>query len=157
MRRERGVLTFLTHNALILRPPLSFFRRFVVDRSGEYRNSFDLKLHGLTPVVDLARVLALDACYLDSSNTFDRLEYAGKHLDGASTIAASAADALRYLHDMRLAHHLNQIEAGEKPDNHINPETLSKTQQKILRAVFSTVQDAQESLSHRYGEHMMRR
>jgi len=157
LRRERGVLTFLTHNALIFRPPLSFFRRFVVDRSGEYRNSFDLKLHGLTPVVDMARVLALDACYLDSSNTFDRLEYAGKHLEGASAIASSAADALRYLHDMRLAHHLNQIEAGDKPDNHINPETLSKTQQQILRAVFSTVQDAQESLSHRYGEHMMRR
>lgn len=157
LRRERGVLTFLTHNALIFRPPLSFFRRFVVDRSGEYRNSFDLKLHGLTPVVDMARVLALDACYLDSSNTFDRLEYAGKYLDGASTIASSAVDALRYLHDMRLAHHLHQIEAGEKPDNHINPETLSKTQQQILRAVFSTVQDAQESLSHRYGEHMMRR
>ena len=155
--RERGVLTFLTHNALTFRPPLSFFRRFVVDRSDEYRNSFDLKLHGLTPLVDMARVLALDACYLDSSNTFDRFEHAGKHLDGASAIAASAADALRYLHDMRLAHHLHQIEAGDKPDNHINPETLSKTQQQILRAVFSTVQDAQESLSHRYGEHMMRR
>jgi len=155
--RERGVLTFLMHNALTFRPPLSFFRRFVVDRSGEYRNSFDLKLHGLTPVVDLARVLALDACYLGSSNTFDRLDYAGKHLDGVSTIAAGTADALRYLHDMRLAHHLNQIEAGEKPDNHINPETLSKTQQQILRAVFSSVQDAQESLSRRYGEHMMRR
>ncbi len=157
LKRERGVLTFLTHNALVFRPPLSFFRRFVVDRSGEYRNSFDLKLHGLTPLVDMARVLALDACYFDSSNTFDRLEYAGKHLDGASTITASATDALRYLHDMRLAHHLNRIEAGESPDNHINPETLSKTQQQILRAVFSTVQDAQESLSHRYGEHMMRR
>jgi CBS domain-containing protein len=157
LRSERGVLTFMTHNALIFRPPLSFFRRFVVDRSGEYRNSFDLKLHGLTPVVDMARVLALDAHYFDSSNTFDRLEHVGGHLDGASTIAASASDALRYLHDMRLAHHLNQIEAGEKPDNHINPETLSKTQQQMLRAVFSTVQDAQESLSHRYGEHMMRR
>lgn len=157
LRHERGLLPFLTHNALANRPPLSFFRRFVVDRSGQYRNTFDVKLHGLMPVVDLARVLALEARFLDSTNTFDRLEHAGRHLPDAAALTASAADAFRYLLDMRLAHHHRLLEAGRKPDDHIDPAALSKTQQKILRAVFSTVQDAQDNLEHRHGAHLMRR
>ncbi len=157
LRHERGMLTFLTHNALANRPPLSFFRRFVVDRSGQYRHTFDLKLHGLTPVIDLARVLGLEGCFLDSSRTLDRLEYAHKHLAGAESIAASTTDAFRYLLDMRLAHHLRLLEAGRKVDDHIDPGALSKTQQQILRVVFTTVQDAQDALANRHGAHMMRR
>jgi len=157
LQHERGFLTFLTHNATANRPPLSFFRRFVVDRSGEYRHTFDLKLHGLMPVVDLARVLALEARFIESTNTFDRLEHAGRRLAGAAEVSASAADAFRYLLDMRFAHHLQLLEAGGKPDDHIDPEALSKTQQQMLRAVFSTVQDAQDNLVHRHGAHLIRR
>jgi CBS domain-containing protein len=157
LRRERGVFAFLTHNALANRPPLSFFRRFVVDRSGEYRNTFDLKLHGLTPVVYLARVLALEAGFLESSHTFARLEHAGKHLDGVAAMADSATDAFRYLLDMRLAHHLRLLVEDQKVNDHIDPATLSKTQQRMLRALFATVQEAQEGLSLRHGAHMMRR
>ena len=157
LRRERGFLAFLTHNALNNRPPLSFFRRFLVDHSGKYGNTFDLKLHGLMPLIDLARVLALEGQFLESTNTFDRLAHAGERLPDARALTANATDAFRYLLDLRMGHHLNLLEAGQKPNNHIDPEKLSKTQQRMLRAVFSTVGDMQESLELRHGAHMMHR
>ncbi|MDP6629612.1 MAG: DUF294 nucleotidyltransferase-like domain-containing protein [Kiritimatiellia bacterium] len=157
LRHERGFLAFLAANALTIRPPISFFRRFLVDHSGEYRNTFDLKLHGIMPLIDLARVPALDVRFLSSSNTFDRLEHAGNALSDVAVLTSSAADAYRYLLDLRLGHQVKLIGRGLKPDNHINPADLTKTQQRMLRAVFSTVRELQESLAHRYGAHMMRR
>ncbi len=156
LRRERGFLAFLAHNALSNRPPLSFFRHFVVDRSGEYRNTFNVKLHGLMPLVDLARLLALEGHFLASTNTFDRLTHAGKRLANAGRLTAGAADAFRYLLDLRLQHHLQLLEEGKTPNDRIDPSRLSKTQQQMLRAVFSTMADMQTSLAHRYGAHLMR-
>ena len=41
--------------------PLSgFFKRLVVEKSGEHKNQLNLKLNGLTPLVDAVRTLALD-------------------------------------------------------------------------------------------------
>ena len=157
LKDERGFLAFLAHNTLNIRPPLSFFRRFVVDHSGEYRNTFDLKLHGLVPLVDLARVLALDGHFLTTTHTLDRLKHAGERFPDAAELAANAIDAFRYLLDMRLGHHLRLLEAGEGPNDHIDPEGMSKTQQNMLRAVFSAVEDMQKTLAHRYGVHMMQR
>ncbi|MDP6525555.1 MAG: putative nucleotidyltransferase substrate binding domain-containing protein [Kiritimatiellia bacterium] len=154
---ERGFLTFLTHNALSHRPPLSFFRRFMVDHSGEFRNTLDLKFHGIMPLVDLARILALEGRFLKSTNTFERLRHAGRELPYAADLAAAGIGAFRYLLDMRLGHQFELLEAGLDPNDHINPDDLSKTQQKILRAVFATIKDMQETLAHRHGEHMMRR
>ena len=155
LKRERGFFAFLTRNAMNTRPPLSFFRRFLVDRSGEYRHTFDVKLHGLTPVVDLARVLALEGAFLGSANTFARLEQVAERLPDVANLARNATDAFRYLLDLRVGHHLQLLEAGLKPNDHIDPESLSKTQQRMLRAVFSTVEDMQRNLAVRYGAHMM--
>ena len=48
-------------------------------------------------------------------------------------------------------HHLRGIERGEKLNNQINPSDLNNTQQNMLKAVFSTVQDVQDALARRFG------
>jgi CBS domain-containing protein len=65
----------LAKNALDNRPPLGFLRQFVVEKSGEHNNGLNLKLRGLTPVVDVARVLALELG-VASTNTLERLKAA---------------------------------------------------------------------------------
>lgn len=156
LRQERGFLAFLAHNAVSNRPPLSFFRHFVVERSGEYRDTFNIKLHGLAPLVDIARILALESGFLASTNTLARFAHAGKHLGDAKELTANAADAFSYLLDLRLRHHLEAVEARTKPNDHIHPASLSKTQQKVLRAVFSAMEEMQVNLTYRYGAQMMR-
>ncbi len=43
------------------KPPLGLFRTFVLERGGEHKHKLDLKLSGTGPIVNAARVFALDA------------------------------------------------------------------------------------------------
>ncbi|AEN72694.1 putative CBS domain and cyclic nucleotide-regulated nucleotidyltransferase [Rhodothermus marinus SG0.5JP17-172] len=156
LQEERGFLPFMMRNALRNRPPLSFFRRFVLDRSGEQRPGFDIKLRGLMPIVDLARILALEAGYLRTTGTLDRLQAAAERIPEVRQTCQNLQEAYRLLTEVRLDHQLRQIEAGQPPDNHIVPEQLSGVQRKMLKIVFSMIQEAQEALAMRYGAHMIR-
>jgi CBS domain-containing protein len=151
LERERLFLPFMVRNALSHRPPLSFFRRFVLDRSGRYRHTFDVKAQGLRPVVDLARAFAMQVLYLDSANTADRLRHVARTLPEMRQTAENALDAYNYLSELRFVHHLEAIERGEEPNNRIDPDRLTRTQQSMLKVVFQTVQDVQSTAAHRYG------
>ncbi len=147
----RRFLPFMVQNALGNRPPLSFFRRFVLERSGEYRHTFNVKRRGLRPLVDAARVLSIQLGYLDSANTEDRLRHIAREIPDFKATAEDALDAYNYLTELRFMHHLRAIERGEKPNNQINPSDLNNTQQNVLKVVFATVQRVQEALARRFG------
>ncbi len=53
--------------------------------------------------------------------------------------------------EFRFRHHLRAIERGEMPENRVDPSTLSRTQQSMLDAVFSTVEGVQDEVANRYG------
>ncbi|HUL20890.1 MAG TPA: DUF294 nucleotidyltransferase-like domain-containing protein, partial [Thermodesulfobacteriota bacterium] len=50
----------MAKTAILHKTPLGFFKRLVVEKSGEHKNKLNLKLNGLTPLVDAIRTLALD-------------------------------------------------------------------------------------------------
>ncbi|WP_395007057.1 DUF294 nucleotidyltransferase-like domain-containing protein, partial [Cypionkella sp.] len=53
---------FVAHmasNSLKHVPPLSLFRGFATIKSGEHRNTLDMKHNGVVPIVDLGRIYAL--------------------------------------------------------------------------------------------------
>ncbi|WP_047866683.1 DUF294 nucleotidyltransferase-like domain-containing protein [Rubrobacter aplysinae] len=151
LAEEQRFLPFLAREALSNRPPLSFFRRFVVERSGEYRHTFNVKRRGLRPLVDSARILSIQLGYLESANTVSRLQNAAQGIPQLSKTMEDALDAYRYLAELRMIHHLAAIEAGEEPTNQINPSRLTNTQQSMLKVVFSTVQEVQDAVARRYG------
>jgi CBS domain-containing protein len=150
MDQSRNLLGMMAQMALANRPPVSFFRRFVVERSGDHRNTFNIRERGIIPTVDAARVLALELRYFESTNTFDRLRHAQATIPEMSKTIADAIDAYRYLLDFRLERQLRAVESGEAPDNQIDPLSLSKEQQGLLRAVFATVNELQDQLARRF-------
>jgi signal-transduction protein with cAMP-binding, CBS, and nucleotidyltransferase domain len=62
----------MADNALRHRPPVGRFREFVLERKGSDKATLDLKVQGLTPFVDGARLLAL-AHGVEANNTLERL------------------------------------------------------------------------------------
>ena len=148
---NHSFLPYMVQNALGSRPPLSFFRRFVLERSGEYRHTFNVKRRGVKPLTDAARVLSIQLGYLDSVNTEDRFQHIAGQIPGLKSTAEDALDAYGYLTELRFMHHLRGIERGEKLNNQINPSDLNNTQQNMLKVVFSTVQDVQDALARRFG------
>lgn len=151
MDPSRNFLALMSRHALEKTPPLSLFRRFVLQRSGEHRNTFDLRDRGVLPVVNAVRLLAIELRYFESTNTFDRLRYAADALPELSKVLLSAIEAYRHLVDYRLEDQLRAFESGETPKNHIDPFTLRKVQQNLLRNVFSVVAELQDAMTKRYA------
>ena len=151
MDTNRHFFRMMAANALSRKPPVSFLGRFQLERRGEHRGTFDIRERGVLPVVDAARVLALEHRYVESSNTFDRLQHVASKSPELADLIDETLDAYRYLVDFRLEDQLTAFENGEKLDNLIEPLSLRKVQQNLLRTVFGTVSRLQDTVSDRYG------
>jgi len=142
----------LLHRGTRAHIPLGFLGRFELDRDEAGREGLDLRERALLPAVSMARALAIDAGYLRSGNTFDRL----RHVAGASGPSAGDAQELlgayMTLSDLNLRHQMQLAERGERPTDRIDPASLLRSQQNLLREALKSVETVQRSLRDRYGE-----
>lgn len=146
---NRLFLRYMAKNGLYNRPPLGFLRQFVVERSGENKNKLNLKNHGLMPLVDGARVLALDQGIM-STSTLERLEGAAAAGVLRSGLAADLKEAFGFITLLRISRHLEARAEGQEPDNFVNPAALSSLQRKTLKESFKVISEFQAMLEHRY-------
>ena len=146
---NRLFLRHLAANALYNRPPLGFLRQFVVEKSGEHANQLNLKMSGLTPIVDAARVMALDLG-APSTNTLERLEAIQRRGILKDELAADLKEAFSFITLLRIGRHLEDRAAGRTPDNFVDPESLNNFQRKMLKEAFKVVTELQSLLEQRY-------
>jgi CBS domain-containing protein len=144
---------FVAHmisNALKHTPPLGLLRGFATIRSGEHKNTLDMKHNGVVPVVDLGRVYALQG-RLTPVNTRARLEAA----QAAGVLSQSGGQDLMDAYDLiaetRLNHQADQIRAGGRPDNYLSPSSLSDFERSHLRDAFVVIKSLQSALGHGKG------
>ncbi|MCC5970675.1 MAG: cyclic nucleotide-binding/CBS domain-containing protein [Pararhodobacter sp.] len=144
---------FVAHmisNSLKHQPPLGLLRGFATIRSGEHKNHIDMKLNGVVPVADLARVYALQG-NLTPVNTRARLE-AAEH---AGVISVSGGRDLSEAYDLiarlRLETQAALVRAGRRPDNFLAPSDLSDFERSHLRDAFVVVRTMQSALGHSRG------
>lgn len=148
-RRNEIFLALMAKNAMSYQPPLGFFRQFVLEKSGEHKNTLDLKLHGIMPIVEIARIRSLAAGELRIS-TRNRLLAAAKAKEITATDAANLIDALDFIEKLRIEHQSRQLQAGKEPDNHLSPEELSPLVRQNLKSAFSQVRISQAALLNRF-------
>ena len=139
------LLGHLGGQAVRMRPPLGFFRGFVLDQGGRHRQTFDIK-RGIGAVVQLARVYGLRAgsTALTTRGRIDAARDAGL-LDAGS--AADLQDAFELMCYWRLRHQVAQWRAGSTPDNRIAPSDLTGHQRRHLKDAFAVVGSAQQQLA----------
>jgi CBS domain-containing protein len=148
-RKNEIFLALMARNAMSYQPPLGFFRQFVLEKSGEHKNTLDLKLYGIMPIVELARIRSLAAGELRIS-TRNRLLAAAKAGEITGTDAANLIDALDFIEKLRVEHQGRQLQAGVKPDNHLAPGELSPLVRQNLKSAFSQVRVSQAALLNRF-------
>lgn len=135
-------LGHLAKHANAAEVPVGFLRGFVVEKRGEHRDRLDIKLGGINPIVDVARIYAL-RWGLPQIGTRARLIAAAEH--GAEV--ENLLDAHEFLSYTRLEHQGRLVGNGEPPDNYINPEDLSDFERRSLRDAFVIVGKAQAALT----------
>ena len=148
-RKNELFLALMAKNAMTYQPPMGFFRQFVLEKSGEHKNRLNLKLHGIMPIVEIARIRSLAAGELRIT-TRNRLKAAAAAGEISEDAAASLADALDFIEQLRLEHQCRQLRAGESPDNFIAPSHLSPLVRQNLKSAFSQVRTSQSALLNRF-------
>ncbi|MFM2318160.1 MAG: hypothetical protein RLZZ215_781 [Pseudomonadota bacterium] len=142
---------FMAANALSHRPPLGFFRSFVLDKESvdSDEKGMDMKKRGVVPVIDLARVYAL-AGGLHAVNTWERLDAIAASNGISQMNIDDLKDAFEFISMVRLQHQAKQIEQGQKPNNYVPPEELSALERRHLKDAFEVVSNLQDFMSTRY-------
>ncbi len=140
-------IAHLLSNALKHTPPLGLLRGFATIRSGEHRNHIDLKMNGVVPVIDLARVQALRG-RLGLANTRARLKAA----EEVGMIAPGEARDLIEAYDLiamtRLENQARLIKSGRAAENFLAPSDLSDFERAHLRDAFVVVRTMQSAIGH---------
>jgi CBS domain-containing protein len=138
-------LTHLARRALDLRPPIGFVRGLIVER-GDHPGTVDLKHGGILIVGNLARAWATRAG-VTAKRTIHRLRAA----EGAGAIDAETREGLeeafRFLWEVRLRHHVEQMRAGEPPDDFVDPKALGGVARQGLKEAFRIIARAQKELA----------
>jgi CBS domain-containing protein len=150
---NHGFLPFLAKNALANPPPLSFFRNFVVERSGEHRNAFDLKARAMMPLTDAARVLDLDPeIGGDGSARGTPARFRNLRDPNRAELYEEAALAYELLMRLRARQGLAANDSGR----FLPIDSLGQLERESLRSVFAVIGDVQRVLASRYRTDFIR-
>jgi CBS domain-containing protein len=132
--------------ALASKPPTGFMRDIVVEGSGEQRGTFDIKVGGLLPIVDLARYAALKGD-VRVTPTLARLHAARDQGVLEATEARILEEAYELFSALRLDHQVARLGRGKPPDNRLDPKQLDPLTRRYLRDAFREVAAVQRSLA----------
>jgi len=138
----------MAENALHNRPPLGVVRDFVVGKG----NTLDLKINGITPFVDAARIFSLAAGVVHT-NTIQRLRLSAAKMNLHESEIDAWIDALLFIQVLRLRHHDEASAQGlcdDALDNKIDPEKLNELDRRILKEAFRQARKLQARLSLEY-------
>ncbi len=148
-KRSTLFIAHLSRNALNLRPPLGFFRDFVLIQNGENKATLDLKHNGIAPIVDLARIYALSEG-IATVNTIERLKQAAGTPSLSKSSAANLIDAYEFLSMLRMMHQAKKLQLGQQPNNYLSPKDISKLEREHLKDAFKVIKTLQDSRQSTY-------
>ncbi len=136
--QKPAFVRFLARAALEFKPP----PLLVLTLRG--KSTVDLKLHGIAPIVLLARCYGLEIGGGDR-NTVARLERAAKEGRLPEDTFAAAAEAYRFLLGLRLRLQLERIAKGEPPSSAVPLAELTPIERSHVKDALRAVKGLQDS------------
>jgi CBS domain-containing protein len=143
-------LKHMSELAVSIRPPLGFFKTFVVLKDGEHKDMLDLKRRCLTPLINVVRLFSLEEVIAETS-TLDRIAALKEKHGVIRKYAEELEHAFEFFSLLRIHHQYDQIESGKEPDNFINPDKLSNLQKKIFKESCQILSRIQEQIIRKYN------
>jgi CBS domain-containing protein len=149
-RKRPNFLRLMAENALQAKPPLARWRDFITEDAPNYPGTINLKMYGVRPFVDAARVYSL-AYALPQTNTADRLRGAGSVGALPNDEMQSMLAAFYLIQRIRLTHQagLDSLASNDEP-NRIDPDKLNKLDRLSLKEAFRIARDLQSRLAMDY-------
>ena len=142
--RER-LLIALARRALAHSPPTGFGEAAVLGLEGRRGDRLDIRAGAVVPIVEFARWAGAAAGRTEGS-TQDRLWAAASAGVVEDADARTLADAFELAYELRVAHHMEQLAAGEEADDLLDPAVMSPLTRSHLREVFRAITAVQRTL-----------
>lgn len=140
---------YLAKNALLYEPPLTYFRNIKTQKIAK-KEVFDIKT-AMTPIVDLARVYALQNRIFQKENTGERLKALRDLGVFSEQQYNELAHSYYYLMGLRLKHQANLIiNTNTVPNNFIEINALSKIEKVTLVEIFKIIQNFQGGIRMKF-------
>ncbi|MCL6472671.1 MAG: CBS domain-containing protein [Firmicutes bacterium] len=149
LKEEKFFLARMASTLVANRPPLGFFRTFVVEKSGEHKDQFNLKVSAIALLVDIVRLFSLERGVKETS-TLERIKALKGQHELLDEYAEELEQSFEFMMLLRMLHQLEQIQAGVEPDNFINPNKLSILEKQTLKDIFRLISKIQELIDQRY-------
>ncbi|MBE63849.1 MAG: histidine kinase, partial [Flammeovirgaceae bacterium] len=125
--------------------PLSFFKNLIVERSGKHEDNFDVKRRAMIPLVDSARVLALEHG-LKVKNTIERY----KALIALETNHRELMEEAHQAYGLLMKYRTREGLAKGNSGRYIEISELNKLEKQILKNAFQPIKELQELLEVRF-------
>jgi CBS domain-containing protein len=136
-------LKSLAESIVSIPMPVGFFKHFIVEKTGKYKDRLNIKLYGLVPLITCAKILSLHRGLMET-NTLERIE----GLASAGIISADLKEALeqtfQVLLKLKIENNLVDIDEGKDFGNYVSPADLSLRQKQLLKEAFWTVSELQK-------------
>jgi CBS domain-containing protein len=137
-------IKLMAEDAIEIRPPLGIFGILGL------RQGVDLKTYGIYPIVNGARVLAIDSGVWGITNTRERLEALNANMTISSEMCHDLIESYGFLQDLRLRHHAKALLNKSRTNNLITAKELSHIDLLILKESLKIVSEFQTFLMKKY-------
>lgn len=147
IEKNKKFFAFLAADALRNPPPLGFFRQFLVESDGEHKDDFDIKSRALEPLIDAARLLALNHNLIEITNTYHRYKKLAELEPNNAELYDECAEAFNTLMRFRTEEGLLNNSDGR----YLNLDELSKSDKVKLKNCFQPINDIQDMIKNRFS------
>lgn len=155
LSKDQGFLMRMAQNMTNFLPPLGWFGKIKLEKSGPHHGKLDVKKAGIFAITDGIKALAIEAHALDGT-THDRIEA----LTAAGVIkpedAKNLVASFDFLVMTRLRSHVEALRAGQEPTNYVSMDMLNVMQQGELRLALEQVAKFQGFIKHHFRLHLLR-
>jgi len=148
--RHRVFLNVMGLTIVKTSPPISAFKRFILEKEGQHKGCFDLKQKGLKPLVDMVRLYALEEGIRETSTCerLDALKERSQHLRPYCQELEYAFEIMSGLW-IRTQHEQYSAGAGAA-SSFLDPDRLNRLERQALRAIFTFIAKLQFLVQERH-------
>ena len=141
--RNPAALRSLAHPIVEIPAPLGFFKNFVVEKSGRYKNTVNIKVNGLLPLTTCVKLLAFYAGVAEA-NTLERIRRLVERGILPVDRAEFVEQAFETFLGLKIRNNLSNLDEGRDFSNNVNPGSLTTRQKQLLKDSFLAVSEIQK-------------
>jgi CBS domain-containing protein len=143
IRQNPPFLSLIAEGVLDMGIPLGFFKNFIVEKNGAHKDTMDIKLSGLVPLISSTKILAYSRG-LAETNTLERIERLGREKILTPDQVEIVTQAFETFLTLKIRNDLLSKEQSQDFGNRINPSRLSTRFKQLLKEAFWAVSEMQK-------------